>query len=188
MAAAAKGKNPKYFLRDKKNEKVYLDITIDGDERGRIVITVFSGIVKKTAANFIAFCKGTTIDKKKHSYKGNKFHRSIVGFMIQGGDVVNGDGTGSLSIYGKTFKDENFKIAHAQYAVSMANSGKDTNGCQFFINFDANEHLDGKHCVFGFVEDKKSQKLIDEIEQESGSLDGAPGAEVKIAKCGVVKK
>ena len=181
-------KSPKYFLKEKKNKTAYFDISIDGDERGRINIVLFAGICKKTCENFEAFCKGKTINKKKRSYKNSTFHRMIIGFMLQGGDIINGDGTGSISIYGDQFDDENFKIKHANYALSMANSGPNTNGCQFFICTDPCQHLNGKHVVFGYIEDKKSQKLVDEIEEEAASLNGDPKLEVKITKCGVKKK
>ncbi len=180
------GKSPKYFLKEKKNQTAYFDISIEGDDRGRIEIILFAGIVKKTVANFTAFCTGK--NKKKLKYKGTCFHRMQIGFCLQGGDILKGDGSGSVSIYGKEFDDENFKIKHAKYAVSMANSGENTNGSQFFICTDENAFLDGKHVVFGYIGDKSSQTLVEEIEDECASLVGEPKIECKITKCGVKKK
>jgi peptidyl-prolyl isomerase H (cyclophilin H) len=74
--------------------------------------------------------------------------------MVQGGDFLKGDGTGSLSIYGDKFADENFEVKHTGAGLlSMANSGPNTNGCQFFITCDKCDFLDGKHVVFGKLVD-----------------------------------
>ena len=70
--------------------------------------------------------------------------------MLQGGDIINSNGTRSISIYGDNFKDENFIFKHDKPGLlSMANSGPNTNGSQFFITAAAQPDLDGKHTIFG---------------------------------------
>ena len=120
-----------------KNTKVYLDISIDSKIAGRMTIELFAKEVPRTALNFYHLCKG---DKKGEdgqilSYKNVSFHRIIPGFMCQSGDITKGDGTGGVSIYGKTFGDENFVFSHdGPGLLSMANRGPNTNSSQFFIS------------------------------------------------------
>ena len=120
-----------------KNTKVFLDISIDSKIAGRLTIELFAKEVPRTALNFFHLCKG---DKKSDdgqilSYKNCDFHRIIPGFMCQSGDITKGDGTGGMSIYGRTFGDENFLFSHdGPGLLSMANRGPNTNSSQFFIS------------------------------------------------------
>ncbi|KAI9395319.1 hypothetical protein POPTR_005G215800v4 [Populus trichocarpa] len=173
-------------MSKKKNPLVFLDVSIDGDPAERIFIELFADVVPRTAENFRALCtgeKGTgkTTGKPLH-YKGSSFHRIIKEFMAQGGDFSKGNGTGGESIYGGKFADENFIQRHEGAGhLSMANSGPNTNGSQFFITLKPQAHLDGKHVVFGKV--VKGMDIVKKIEQV-GSARGQPARPVKIVDCG----
>ncbi|KAG5145303.1 hypothetical protein JHK84_030846 [Glycine max] len=146
--------------------RVFLDIDIDKQRLGE---------------------KGKSENGIKLHYKGTPFHRIISGFVIQGGDIVHHDGKGSESIFGGTFPDENFKIKHSHAGVvSMANSGPDSNGSQFFLTTVKARWLDGEHVVFGKV--VQGMDIVYVIEGGAGTYSGKPRKKVVIADSGEIPK
>lgn len=169
------------------NPRCYLDISIGGELEGRLVIELYKDIVPKTAENFRALCTGEkgigpNTGVPLH-LKGSCFHRVIKGFMIQGGDISARNGTGGESIYGLKFEDENFELKHERKGMlSMANSGPNTNGSQFFITTTRTSHLDGKHVVFGRV--IKGMGVVRSVEHTITGENDLPTQDVVIEDCG----
>ncbi|KAI9479454.1 Peptidyl-prolyl cis-trans isomerase-like 1 [Coemansia sp. RSA 989] len=166
------------------NPIVFFDITIGGKDAGRIKMELFADVVPKTAENFRQLCTGEyRVNGKPQGYKDCMFHRVIPNFMAQGGDFLYGTGSGSLSIYGEKFDDENFTLKHTGPGIlSMANSGPNTNGCQFFLTLQETPWLDGKHVVFGKLVD--GLLTLRKIENVPTGPNNRPTIPVVISECG----
>lgn len=128
-------------------------IAIIETEKGNIKLELYEKRAPITTSNFIKLAE-------KGYYDGLTFHRVIRSFMIQGGDP-KGDGTGGP---GYAIQDEfHPELKHTKGALSMANSGPDSGGSQFFITEAPQPHLDGRHAVFGQV--IEGQEIVEKIQQ-----------------------
>eukprot|EP01043_Picozoa_sp_COSAG02_P006955 COSAG02_NODE_204_length_29210_cov_36.596579_3_plen_133_part_00 len=114
------------------------------------VLLLFSCSVRLTATGYCLCCSNFLELANRGYYNNITFHRIIKDFMIQGGDPT-GTGRGGKSIYGDKFEDEITKqLKHTGAGIlSMANSGPNTNGSQFFVTLAPTPWLDGKHTIFG---------------------------------------
>ncbi len=144
--------------------------------KGSITIEFLENFAPNTVANFVKLAESGF-------YNGVKFHRVIPGFMIQGGDPLTKDdskkamwGTGGP---GYQFADEISANNKNSYGtISMANSGPNTNGSQFFINVADNNFLDPKHTVFGKV--TEGMEVVEMISKVATDANDRPLEEVVI--------
>ncbi|MBI5065363.1 peptidylprolyl isomerase [Candidatus Woesearchaeota archaeon] len=143
--------------------------------KGNITLELFKDKAPKTVENFEKLVN-------KGFYDGTIFHRVIKDFMIQGGDP---EGTG-MGGPGYTIKDEFHKdLKHDRGVISMANSGPNTGGSQFFITVVSTPWLNGKHAVFGKV--VEGMDVVDEIANAETEDGDRPQEEIKILKAAIVK-
>jgi peptidyl-prolyl cis-trans isomerase B (cyclophilin B) len=125
---------------------------IEMQKGGVIEISLNAEKAPYTVSNFLHLARN-------HFYDGVSFHRVIPGFMAQGGDPT-GRGSGGP---GYKFDNEDNDLKHVRGALSMAHAGRDTNGSQFFICYEAQPHLDGLHVVFALV--TSGMDVVDQIKQ-----------------------
>ncbi|KAJ3305806.1 heme binding [Kappamyces sp. JEL0829] len=139
---------------------------------GSFQLELYAKHAPKTVQNFLELAK-------EHYYDKTVFHRVIADFMIQGGDPT-GTGRGGTSIYGEAFEDEiHPELKHTGAGIlSMANSGPNTNGSQFFITLAPTPWLDGKHTIFGRV--SKGMAVIKRIGLVPVDNDDRPTSDIVI--------
>ncbi|OCK50141.1 peptidylprolyl isomerase [Chryseobacterium sp. CBo1] len=140
-----------------------------------------------TVANFIGLAEGKIDNKAKAKgvpfYDGTIFHRVIKDFMIQGGDP---QGTG-MGDPGYKFEDEKNDLKHTGKGIlSMANSGPNTNGSQFFITEVATPWLDGRHTIFGSV--VSGTETIDAIAAVEKGAQDKPKTDIVLEKVSIFSK
>mmetsp|Transcript_417 Transcript_417/g.1424 ORF Transcript_417/g.1424 Transcript_417/m.1424 type:complete len:464 (-) Transcript_417:106-1497(-) len=174
-----------------KKTHVFLDVQIGNAGGGRIVFELFCDVSPRTAENFRGLCTGEyglgRDTKKKLSYVGCHFFRSVSGFMVQSGDFQFNNGDGGESIYGGTFNDEDFHRRHTQAGVlSMANKGRNSNGSQFFITLKRAAQLDNKHVAFGQV--VSGMDVVRAIAAVPADRDDKPRVVVKIVDSGEIDR
>jgi len=180
-------------LKEINLDKASYDILPEGlyanlkTNKGDMLVKFYEKESPVTVANFIGLAEGKIENKTKKKgepfYDGTIFHRVIKGFMIQGGDP-RGIGTGGP---GYQFGDEKNDLKHSGKGVlSMANSGPDTNGSQFFITEVETPWLDGKHTIFGKV--VRGEEVIDSIASVKTGAGDKPVDKVELEKVTVFTK
>ncbi|KAF7311219.1 Peptidyl-prolyl cis-trans isomerase [Mycena kentingensis (nom. inval.)] len=162
---------------------------------GRSLTTMSDGVVLETSLGDVQLelywdhaprtCKNFAELTKRGYYNGVVFHRIIQDFMIQGGDPT-GTGRGGTSIYGQKFEDELHPELRFTGAgiLAMANSGKDSNGSQFFITLAPTPYLDNKHTIFGRV--SSGMRVVQRLGAVGVDNNDRPREEVKIHKARIV--
>ena len=148
--------------------------------QGDITVKMHTTEVPSIANNFINLAKAG-------KYDDTIFHRVIEGFMIQGGDYENRNGTGGQAFEGGMIADEFAdEFTHLPGTLSMANRGPNTNGSQFFIMHGAAPHLDGRHAIFGQVVD--GMDVVNGIASTETGLQDKPVNDIIIETIEIVEK
>ena len=159
-------------------------IAVMQTSKGPIKIQLFEKATPKTVANFVKLAE-------EEFYNGTLFHRVIPDFMIQGGDPLTKEKKDDWSVHGTggpgyAFPDEFNNHKNIRGRISMANSGPNTNGSQFFIiTAQSTPWLDGKHAVFGEV--IEGMDVVDMIEKVQANANDHPIEDVEIISVTIEK-
>ncbi|KAJ1434003.1 cyclophilin-like domain-containing protein, partial [Ochromonadaceae sp. CCMP2298] len=159
----------------------------------RIVIELFPSVSPLACQNFHSLCTGSKGLSKQSGlplhYKGCRLHRLLPGFILQGGDLQFGNGSGGESIWGGRFKDDprGLKMRHDCAGVlSMGNSGKHANSSQFFVTLaeQGAPQCDKKHVVFGRV--VSGMEVLQLVQRRAAPIEGGeePCVPLTVVECG----
>ncbi|XP_069707056.1 probable inactive peptidyl-prolyl cis-trans isomerase-like 6 [Phaenicophaeus curvirostris] len=173
------------YLKNRQHVFVFLEIAIEEQPIGRLLLELFSDACPRTCENFRALCAGGTKssrDGRELTYKNSLFHRIVKNGWIQGGDIITGKGDGGESIYGPTFEDESFSVHHKGRGVlGMANKGRHSNGSQFYITLQPAPYLDKKYVAFGqLIEGTEVLQRLEAVP----TYNERPTVACKITNCG----
>lgn len=169
----------------KVTNKIYFDVAVADAPAQRVEIGLYGFASPKAVANLVAMASCKT---EKLCYKNTKFHRIIKDFIVQGGDVEKGDGSGIRNIYDRPYSDDVFALAlmHDRAGVvQVANAGPNQNGGQFVILCGAAPHLNGNHVIVGKVL-SGLDTVLDANKVETDEATGKPKKDVLIKDCGVL--
>ncbi|XP_067933301.1 uncharacterized protein [Watersipora subatra] len=152
-------------------------------QEASIEVALFGDVAPMTVMNFLGLCRGYKKKGQFLHYVGTPVHRIVPDFVIQMGDVLKKDGTGGHSIYGPTYDDEETHLSHfSKGIIAMANTGKNTNGSQFYITLVKARWLDRNHVIFGKV--IKGLNVVDDIgEIPSSKVTAFPKKKITISGC-----
>lgn len=156
---------------------------------GKLVIELFDDICPKACENFMKLCTGETglADGVNLNYQNCPFHRLVTDGWIQSGDIVDGSGKNSKSVFGDFFEDESFSVefgASRGGIVGYSNSGPHSNGSQFFITLGPCEWMNCTKVGFGrLVQGYDVLKKLN----SAPSKNQRPSPKVYIGSCGLMK-
>jgi cyclophilin family peptidyl-prolyl cis-trans isomerase len=175
-------KVPEY---DESNPKVYMDIRVGTRDTIKIVIELFKGLAPKTAENFRCLCTGEkSTGVNKLYYGGFRFYKLIKGYILEGGDIENNNGTGGKSIYLGKFTPEITHIEHSEVGLlSTVDNEPKGSDSKFFILLSSAQGLDTTHTVFGRI--IKGLDLLMEVNNIEVDEKNKPKESIIIESCGM---
>ena len=135
-----------YNYRNAEHPKVFMDVSKDGQNKGRLVFELYSSHTPALAENFAAFCNGSAANQS--SFAGSSFSAATAGLGIQGGFIEGNEE--NLNSHNERQEDENLEMRHHKRGlVTMVNEGPNSNGSRFYITFGEANYLNGYHNVVG---------------------------------------